>query len=89
MDDPNSKSLRERQDALLRRAREISAEIERRVEEVTSDPAEGHEVEGEGHSAGTASPGAASGEGVRGLSPANSTIATETAGGTPPDESES
>ena len=36
MDDEGSKSLRERLDALLRRAREISAEIERRVEEVTT-----------------------------------------------------
>jgi hypothetical protein len=38
MDDPASKSLRDRLDALLRRAREISAEIERRVEEVTAEP---------------------------------------------------
>jgi len=39
MDDPASKSLRDRLDALLRRAREISAEIEKRVEEVTAEPA--------------------------------------------------
>jgi hypothetical protein len=39
MDDEASKSLRERLDALLRRAREISAEIERRVEEVTTEDA--------------------------------------------------
>ncbi|PYQ44893.1 MAG: hypothetical protein DMF77_06040, partial [Acidobacteria bacterium] len=39
MDDPASKSLRDRLDALLRRAREISAEIERRVDEVTAEPA--------------------------------------------------
>jgi hypothetical protein len=38
MDDDNSKSLRDRLDALLRRAREISAEIEKRVEEVTAEP---------------------------------------------------
>lgn len=38
MDDPASKSLRDRLDALLRRAREISAEIERRVDEVTAEP---------------------------------------------------
>jgi hypothetical protein len=45
MDDPSSKSLRERLDALLRRAREISAEIERRVDEVTAEPANHPEVE--------------------------------------------
>ena len=39
MDDPASKSLRDRLDALLRRAREISADIEKRVEEVTAEPA--------------------------------------------------
>ena len=39
MDDDSSKSLRDRLDALLRRAREISAEIEKRVEEVTAEPA--------------------------------------------------
>jgi translation initiation factor IF-3 len=38
MDDPASKSLRDRLDALLRRAREISADIEKRVEEVTAEP---------------------------------------------------
>jgi len=38
MDDPASKSLRDRLDALLRRAREISADIERRVDEVTAEP---------------------------------------------------
>src|SRR5205085_3456653 len=38
MDDDSSKSLRERLDALLRRAREISAEIEKRVGEVTAEP---------------------------------------------------
>ena len=38
MDDDSSKSLRDRLDALLRRAREISAEIEKRVEEVTAEP---------------------------------------------------
>ena len=38
MDDPASKSLRDKLDALLRRAREISAEIEKRVEEVTAEP---------------------------------------------------
>ena len=39
MDDDSSKSLRDRLDALLRRARQISAEIEKRVEEVTAEPA--------------------------------------------------
>jgi hypothetical protein len=38
MDDPAAKSLRDKLDALLRRAREISAEIEKRVEEVTAEP---------------------------------------------------
>ena len=38
MDDAASKSLRDRLDALLRRAREISADIERRVDEVTAEP---------------------------------------------------
>jgi len=45
MDDDSSKSLRDRLDALLRRARQISAEIERRVDEVTAEPAGGPEVE--------------------------------------------
>jgi hypothetical protein len=45
MDDANSKSLRDRLDALLRRAREISAEIERRVDEVTAEAPGGPEVE--------------------------------------------
>src|SRR5436189_5736258 len=54
MDDASSKSLRERLEALLRRAREISAEIERRVEEVTAEPAPGSEVEG--HVQGAAGP---------------------------------
>ena len=39
MDDDSSKSLRDRLDALLRRARQISADIEKRVEEVTAEPA--------------------------------------------------
>jgi hypothetical protein len=57
MDDDNSKSLRERLDALLRRAREISAEIEKRVEEVTAEPS----TSGTGQGAPTAkaAPGAA------------------------------
>jgi hypothetical protein len=38
MDDDSSKSLRDRLDGLLRRARQISAEIEKRVEEVTAEP---------------------------------------------------
>ena len=38
MDDDSSKSLRDRLDALLRRARQISADIEKRVEEVTAEP---------------------------------------------------
>src|SRR3954471_11610627 len=38
MDDANSRSLRDRLDELLRRAREISVEIERRVEAVTAEP---------------------------------------------------
>ena len=38
MDDDSSKSLRERLDALPRRAREISADIEKRVGEVTAEP---------------------------------------------------
>jgi hypothetical protein len=38
MDDPAAKSLRDKLDALLRRAREISADIEKRVEEVTAEP---------------------------------------------------
>jgi len=45
MDDESSKSLRDRLDALLRRARQISAEIERRVDEVTAEPAHRPEVE--------------------------------------------
>jgi hypothetical protein len=117
MDDPTSKSLRERLDALLKRAREISAEIERRVEEVTTDPAETHEVEQEAHSAegGTPdAPDANAAEAARVPSPANlqaasqaielaaeavavtaeaaavtaealSTIASENAGGSPPE----
>jgi hypothetical protein len=51
MDDANSKSLRERLDALLRRAREISAEIERRVDEVTAEPSGDPQVESEGTAA--------------------------------------
>ena len=46
MDDPNSKPLRDRLDELLRRAREISAEIERRVESVTSDSRPAGEPDG-------------------------------------------
>jgi hypothetical protein len=112
MDDPNSKSLRERLDALLRRAREISAEIERRVEEVTSEPPEGDQAETQ--PAETGAPDAEAGEARRGPSPANletaekalavaaeavavtaeaaavtaealSTIASENAGGVPPE----
>jgi len=56
MDDPNSsKPLRDRLDALLKRAREISAEIERRVEAVTG---------------GTEAAGALTPEGERGAPPA-------------------
>jgi hypothetical protein len=112
MDDPNSKSLRERLDALLRRAREISAEIERRVEEVTSEPAEGDEVvsqpaktsapEEDGADAGRA-PSAANleaaqkaievaaeavavtAEAAAVTAEALSTIASENAGGLPPE----
>src|SRR5438552_5391890 len=59
MDDPASKSLRDRLDALLRRAREISAEIEKRVEEVTAEPATSGPPEArEGEPAAATPPGA-------------------------------
>jgi hypothetical protein len=116
MDDPSSKSLRDRLDALLRRAREISAEIERRVDEVTADPSPGREVEPEGHhAASSSSPGptltpmapagptaanleaaqqalevaaeavAVTAEAAAVTAEALSTIASENAGGTPPE----
>lgn len=72
MDDPSSKSLRDRLDALLRRAREISAEIERRVDEVTSEPARGPEVASGAPPAVTAEAAAVTAEAL--------TIASESAG---------
>ena len=59
MDDPASKSLRDRLDALLRRAREISAEIEKRVEEVTAEPSTSGPPDGrKAEPAAATSPGA-------------------------------
>jgi hypothetical protein len=99
MDDANSKSLRDRLDALLRRAREISAEIERRVDEVTAEPSGGPQVESGGR-AETAPPPhvevaqqalsvaaeavAVTAEAAAVTAEALSTIASENAGGAPP-----
>ena len=92
MDDANSKSLRDRLDALLRRAREISAEIERRVDEVTAEPSGGPEVEAERPHLEVAQEAltvaaeavAVTAEAAAVTAEALSTIAGENAGGAPP-----